>query len=255
MNEQAEKYIASHLFTQREADFEHASFDREIAFYESLCSGNIELVRVFAKPLCSEGCGLLSEDPLRNLKYHLVILAALIARSCINGGMTPEESYSLSDYYIMKADKCKDETSIRKVHIEMIEGYTDRMRQIKLKGICSKQIVHAINYITSHLHGRVMLNEVAEQLKISSAYLSRLFRNETGMAFSEYVNKLKIEEASALLLYTEYTDLEVSNLLCFSSQSHFIKVFRKFTGVTPREYKRRYKLNKILPEVNKPLPV
>ena len=50
--------ITEHLFTAREEDFVHASFDQEIAFYESICSGNIELVRMLATPLCSEGYGM-----------------------------------------------------------------------------------------------------------------------------------------------------------------------------------------------------
>lgn len=238
-----ERKIAEHLFSKREDNFEHASFDREVAFYESICSGNMELVKVFMKPLFCEGCGILSEDFLRNLKYHMVVLAAMIARYCINGGMTPEESYSLSDFYIMKTDKCRTESEIRAVHVEMIEGYTNKMRQMKLSGVYSKQIVRAIDYIICHLHNRIFLEETAEHLKISSSYLSRLFKKETGIAFGEYVNKLKIEEAASLLLYTEYTDTEISNLLGFSSQSYFIKIFKKHTGTTPKTYKKQYNIS------------
>lgn len=230
MSLDTERNFAEHLFSQREYDFEHASFDREIAFYESICSGNMELVKVFMKPLFSEGCGILSKDSIRNLKYHMVVLAALIARYCIKGGMTPEESYNLSDFYIMKTDKCKTENEIRTVHFEMIEVYTKKMRRIKLRGVYSKQIVHAVDYIICHLHNRILLEDTAEYLKISPEYLSRLFKKETGTSFSEYVNKLKIEEAASLLLYTEYSDTEISNLLAFSSQSYFIKVFRKYMG-------------------------
>ena len=80
MSVETEKMIAEHLFSKRENDFEHTSFDREIAFYESICSGNMELVKVFMKPIFCDGCGVLSEDFLRNLKYHLVVLAAIVAR-------------------------------------------------------------------------------------------------------------------------------------------------------------------------------
>lgn len=242
MGENTEKILAEHLFEQREEDFRHASFDREIAFYKSICSGNMELVRIFMKPLFSEGCGILSEDSLRNLKYHMVVLAALIARYCINGGMSPEESYSMSDFYIMKTDKCRTEEEVRAVHTEMIEGYTGRMRKIKISNVYSKQIVRAIDYIICNVHSRIFLEEAAEYLKISPAYLSRLFKQETGTTFSEYVNRLKIEEASSLLLFTEYSDLEISNLLGFSSQSYFIKIFRRQMGLTPKQYKKQYKI-------------
>ena len=230
------------ILIPHEDGFLHTSFDRELAFYESICSGNMELVRIFMKPLFCDGCGVLSEDPIRNLKYHMVVLATMIARYCIKGGMSPEESYSMSDFYIMKTDKSTTEEEIRMVHLEMIEGYTKKMHRIKLDGIFSKQIVRAVNYIICHINNRILLPDVAENLQLSPAYLSRLFRKETGFTFSEYVNKLKIEEATALLTHTEHTDLEISNMLAYSSQSYFIKVFRKFTGTTPKKYRSGYKI-------------
>ncbi|MDE5755097.1 MAG: AraC family transcriptional regulator, partial [Oscillospiraceae bacterium] len=72
MQEETQKKIAELLFEQREKGFERASFDREIAFYESIGAGNMEMMRFFAAPLCCEGCGTLSKDHLRNLKYHFV---------------------------------------------------------------------------------------------------------------------------------------------------------------------------------------
>ena len=65
--------------------------------------------------------------------------------------------------------------------------------------------------------------------------------DEIGIAFSNYVSKTKAEEAANLLTFSEYTDSEISNLLGFSSQSYFIKIFKKYLGVTPKEYKKRYK--------------
>lgn len=241
MSDYTEKFISSHLFLKREEGFEHAPFDREIACYESICSGNMELVRVFMTPLCGEGYGILSKDRLRNLKYHFVITAALVARFCINSGMSLEEAYNLSDLYIMKADECRTEEDVHAVHQEMIESYTRHMRRVRNSGIYSKQIVRALDYISDHLHGKIMIEDAAKHLKISPAYLSRLFKAETGIAFSSYVSKTKAEEAANLLTFSEYTDSEISNLLGFSSQSYFIKIFKKYIGVTPKEYKKRYK--------------
>lgn len=197
----------------------------------------MEFVNIFMKLLCCEDCDHLSEDHLCNLKYNMIVRTALIAHYCIKGGMTPEKSYSIRDYYIMKTDKCKTESKIRTVHCEMIESYTNKMRHIKLRGVYSKQIVRALDYIICHLHQRIFIKEISEYLKISPAYLSRLFKKETGLSFREYVNKLKIEEAASLLLYTQFSDVEISSLLAFSSQSYFIKIFKKFMGVTPKKYK------------------
>ncbi len=242
MKEESEKMIAEHLFSSREESFVHSSFDREIAFYESICSGNIELVRMLATPLCSEGYGVLSTDAVRNIQYHFAISAAMIARFCIRSGMSPEDAYHLSDIYIMKADKCRAVAEVHLVHKEMLEGYTRQMRRVRNSRIYSKQIVKTLDYVSDHLHSRIMLEDAAEHLHLSAAYLSRLFKSEVGMTFIDYVNQKKIESAANLLRYSEYTTLEISNLLAFSSQSYFIKIFKKYMGMTPNGYKTAYQM-------------
>lgn len=242
MQEETQKKIAELLFQQRENGFERASFDREIAFYESIGAGNLEMMHFFFAPLYCEGCGRLSKDELQNLKYHFVVLVALVARFCIRYGMTPEMAYQLSDLYIMQADECQTESQVRTVHKEMLEDYTRRMQKIRNSKIYSKQIVKAITYISEHLHSKIMLSDVSNYLNISDAYLSRVFKKETGMSFKEYVNYEKATAAANLLRYSDYSDLEISNLFCFSSQSYFIKIFRKYLGMTPKEYKKCYRV-------------
>ena len=229
--------IAERLYKNREGTHVQSSFHQEMAFYESICSGNIELVRMLATPLCSEGYGLLSSDAVRNIQYHLAISAAMIARFCIRSGMTPKEAYHLSDIYIMKSDKCSSVEEVRDVHKEMLEGYTRQMRRLRNNRTYSKQVVRTLDYISDHLHSRIMLEDAAEYLQLSAAYLSRLFKAEVGMTFIDYVNKKKIESAANLLRFSEYSTLEISNLLAFSSQSYFIKIFKKYMGTTPGGYK------------------
>lgn len=243
MNENDEKLMLSHLFAHREEGFQYAPFDREMSFYESICSGNIELVKIYFEPLLCEGCGTLSKDPLQNLKYHFTIITALIARFCVNSGMTPEEAYSMSDIYIMKADEAVTEDEIRSIHSKMIENYTRQMKRIRSENVYSKRIVLAMDYISKHLHSRIKIEDTAEYLQINPAYLSRAFKAETGMTFTDYINRKKIEEASGLLQYSQYTDLEISNLFCFSSQSYFIKIFKKYMGMTPSKYKKKYRFS------------
>lgn len=234
--------LVSHFFSHREENFQYAPFDREMAFYESICLGNMEFVKMFVKPLFCEGCGTLSRDPLQNMKYHFTISTALIARFCVGSGMTPEQAYSLSDIYINSADECRTIDDVRQVHYKMIEEYTKQMFVLRNSKLYSKRIIKAVEYISEHLHSRVMIDDAAKALGITPAYLSRLFKSETDMTFTDYVNNRKIEEATGLLRYSDYTDLEISSLLCFSSQSYFIKVFKKFMKMTPNEYKKKYRL-------------
>ncbi len=234
------KSLFEYMYNQREENFEHASFEKEVAFYESICTGDIEKVKLLATPLCSGGYGILSNDPLRNLKYHFVVSVAMITRFCINSGMTPEEAYNLSDVYIMKADVCSEEKEVHEIHDQMIMSFTKRMRRVKNSKIYSKQVIKAIDYISEHLHDKIKMQDVVDYLGLSIPYFSRLFKSETGVTFSEYVMIKKVEVATNMIRFSGETTLEISNILNFSTQSYFIKVFKKYTGMTPNEYKRRY---------------
>jgi len=215
----------------------HSSYDKEVAFYESVRTGNYEMAKMLSTPLCSEGYGILSKDSLRNIKYHLVVSVAMITRFCIEGGMPSEDAYGLSDSFINKADVAESVDEVHKIHAQMIETYCNAMYEIRLRGVYSLQIVKAIDYIKGHVNDKVGINEIAEYLGISVPYLSRLFKAETGENVSEYIIKRKIEAAIIMLKYSSKSIAEISAHLNFSSQSYFTKVFRKYAGLTPKEYK------------------
>ncbi len=234
------KALAEHLFIKREIGFSHAPFEREIAFYESVCSGNLETVKTLFTHLGGEGFGMLCPDPLQNLKYHLVVSIAMITRFCISCGMQPETAYSLSDIFIQKTDACHNENEIHELHYNLTIDYTKRMRQIRSGRMYSRTLLLILDYISDHLHERIFLEDIAESLSKSVPYLSRVFAKEMGMPISTYIMQKKIETSASMLQFSNYTALEISTFLGFSSQSYFIKQFKKQLGISPSEYRKRF---------------
>jgi len=94
--------------------------------------------------------------------------------------------------------------------------------------------------IYDNLHTKISLEKLAEITALSPAYLSKLFHKEVGMTVSAYITKKRIEAAENMLKFSEYSCLEISDYLCFSSESHFIQVFRKHTGYTPKSFRERF---------------
>lgn len=228
-------------FTHHEFLDEHRKLESELSFYEAVVDGNMELVeknckmKDFSNP---EGMGKLSENPLQNLRYHFVVTVAMITRYCVHGGMEQDKAYSLSDFYILKMDKCKTIEEISELHDVMSKDFCQQMSIIKKSNILSKPIVLCIDYIYSHIHFRITLEELAEYLKLSKNYLSALFKKEMGMPVSTYIMKLKIDKACNLLQLSDYSLSEIANYLSFSSESHFIHTFQKEVGMTPNKYRK-----------------
>lgn len=169
----------------------------EIAKVRELCPDDLST---------KEGLGILSNNPLQSLKYHVVIGISVITRYCIDGGMDYHAAYTLSDYYIQLADKCTSMDELSKIHKTMCLDYTTRMQKLRSRiQPYSKPISACIDYIYDNLHTRITLTNLATHVDLSPAYLSRLFKQETSMPISRYIQCKKIEVAKRMLEHSDYS--------------------------------------------------
>ena len=88
-----------------------------------------------------------------------------------------------------------------------------------------------------HKVDEVTTIDLAEEVHLHPSYLSRLFREQMGCTLHDYILDQKIQTAKQMLQFSERSYAEIANLLAFSSQSHFIQVFSKKVGVTPRQFR------------------
>lgn len=233
-----EELLSRKLFFQREYSVYHLEYEKERAFYDAVGRGDFSMVKRLMLPLRNGLLGQLSANPLRNLKYHLVVSTAMITRACIEGGLNPEAAYTLSDIYVQQTDRCGTEEGIDLLHREMIFDFTSRMAALSGFHGLSQKIMRAVDYIYDHLQEKISVGAMAEFLGMGKTYLCDLFRRETGITAGAYIRKKKIEAAQKLILYDGCTSAEAASSLGFSSASHFISAFRQETGCTPGEYRK-----------------
>ena len=226
-------------FQHREEDFQHHTYDEDMSQYDLIRRGDMTALTVGKQMFEGPTTGSLSDDPLKNYQYLFVASITLACRFCIEGGMAAEEAYNLSDLYIRQADKCRSVEEVFALHNTMFKDYTTRMQNLGRKDIYSRQVYRCMDYIDRHLQQPLTVKKLAEELDLSESYISILFKRETGMAVSEYIRRRRVETAKSLLQYTEFACVEIAEYLCFSSESHFSRIFREYTGQTPREYRKR----------------
>lgn len=221
-------------------EMEHRQPTEEFLFYQEVSNGNLDAVRENCQQerfLDTEGVGVLSRDPVTNLKYHFVITTAMITRLCRQKGMELEQAFRMSDFYIQKLDDIHTVQGVRSLHDEMVLDYAEKMRKLRRSDTNSKHINACKDYIYSHIKERITIEDLSDELGVSASYLSRLFKKETGDSVSAYIRRQKIEKAKNLLRYSDYAIIDIANRLSFSSQSHFIQQFREIAGVTPKKYR------------------
>ena len=130
--------IVKQQFVQREYGLAHSTYDNELDFYQLVSSGDVKalsgmLLTGDEDEAVLAARGILSDDKVRNRRYHEIVLVAMISRFCIEEGMEEMESYNLSDFYINKLDKAQTERQIIDVHNHLIMDYARRMKKVKKK--------------------------------------------------------------------------------------------------------------------------
>ena len=234
------RQVTEVLFSERESEIKHPGFDAEMALYNLISDGKIDQVRErWAKAPKSNATerGILSEDPVRNMMYHMVTMTALVTRFCIAKGMPEDLAYKLSDVYIKGADELNSVEDIQELQLSMVKNFAEYMMKKRSEGATSKQIRECLNYIRKNIHSNITVSELAEVVDLNETYLSKLFKKEMHCTVSEFIRDEKIAEACWLLRYTDKTSIEIATDLSFSSHSYFISVFKKVKGVTPKEYR------------------
>lgn len=246
-----DKDLNARLYQQNIMGFTRTSFQSEFEKYMDVRSGNVEAVkRNFAtiRQNFLEGKGQLSDNPVRNIRYHLIISVALTSRVCVEGGMSHNAAYTLSDIYIQKADKCEDCEKLLDLFEIMQLDFAARMHAMQKHDVVSIHVRKCIDYIYAHLHEKRSVKELAAFVGLNSSYLSKLFAKETGTSITDFIANAKLTTAENMLKFSEFTYLEISLALGFSSQSAFISAFKKKYGVTPKQYRERHFHDALRPE-------
>ncbi|WP_197036096.1 helix-turn-helix domain-containing protein [Fischerella sp. PCC 9605] len=97
----------------------------------------------------------------------------------------------------------------------------------------------AIDYIQAHLAEDISLETIATEVGMSRYYFCRLFKQSTGMSPYQYLLKCRIERAKVLLLQGQQSITDIAIQVGFANQSQFGRHFKRFTGVTPKQFWQR----------------
>ncbi len=221
-------------------DIYHHTYQEEVKTMDYIREGNLEEV-VGAVELLASTAGKLSENEIRNERNLGICSITLATRAAIEGGAVPAKAYKLSDLYINKIDQCKRMTEIFEYRKRSLYDFAKLVVEERAKRANSRYTEQCKEYIRKYYHQKIYISDIAKALGISESHLSRIFKKETGESIQEYSMHMRIERAENLLKYSEASLTEISEYLCFSSQSHFGKVFKVHKNMTLKQYRDYYK--------------
>ncbi len=186
--------------------------------------------------------------------YEKGLLSAIIEEGMNAYGET------MSEVYCPTLPENKSDTpgsdQIIKLNLELLllslvknnsEGNTRKSAPESVRYVHSDNLVDGIKaYIQDNLYGEISLEGIAKEFYFSKTYIKSVFRKKTGTSIIKYVTNLKIEEGKKLISQGSFSITEIALKLGFSSLHYFSRLFKSYTRMTPTEYARRIKYDKVL---------
>ena len=194
-------------------------------------------------------------EKIPRLSYDRILVIAKMFYYLVNYMVT--ESIHKSQIIEMYETACKVHGIMDEFPNELIFGgkrekggsqrYTERKAVdenalLRHSDTANPIILDVFSYIASHRNESPSLSEMAEYCNVSTSHLSRLFSKEVGESFSSFNARLKMEWAKAMLETTDKSVYEISDALGFNEAGYFIKIFKKFVGMTPAAYRSYLRL-------------
>lgn len=220
---------------------DHSMLEKlEKALLEGIKSGNETAVEGRLKDIYSY---IRNIDPsqkefIKNFYWNTITSINSIRLSLMSSEDGRKVEYTeLSGLYGL-IEKCSNADELHTLLEESARSVVSKVNNYNNKSI--KLILRkAVEYLQTHYHEPITLNEVAEHTFVSTYYISRMFKKEMGKNFVDYLNELRIEKAKELLKDVRYKTYEVAEKVGIPDAHYFSRLFKKYVGMTPTEYREQ----------------
>lgn len=225
------------LTENREKGYYHHSFAAQTAIFECVRDGDPDRLHSIWNGSMNGRMGVLSSNHLRHEKNIGICGAALATRFAVEGGMDSETAFTLSDTYIQKLESLNGVREVAVLRLQMLADFAEKVREVKLSRY-SYLVVRCQAHLKRQLYNEKPLSNIDKVLGLNLNYVSEVFKRETGITMSEFIQQEKIKEAKRLL-EGDQSLLHISQALAFCDQSHFTRIFKKHTDLTPKQYRSK----------------
>lgn len=181
-----------------------------------------------------------TSDALRNLKNYMIIFNTLMRKGAEVGNVHPFYIHGISSEFAKRIEQSKSTDEIMKLWDEMLYSYCKLVKSHTAKGY-SPLVQNVIMQVDADLNADLTLKTMAEKFNVNASYLSSLFKKDTGMTLTEYVGKKRVERAKYYLETTSQQVQQISHDCGILDVNYFTKIFKKYTGLTPKQYRENAK--------------
>ena len=177
-----------------------------------------------------------SSFDLDTIKTRVIELVVILSRATIDAGADIREVFLSNTNYLQEIEQfssLEDLSIWLNSVMHRFIAYTFDFSHIKHSNVVYK----VMEYIKANYSQKISLDDIAQHVFLSRSYLSSIFKEETGESLFSYINKVRVEKSKIFLMDDSISLAEISLMCGFEDQSYFTKVFKKYTGVSPKKYR------------------
>lgn len=175
----------------------------------------------------------MEEEKLKNFSKNLLYNFLMdIEKLSVESEALKKRYFSMLDNALWADDFKK---AVKEITLELRKILESHLQNEDIRIIQIKQ------YVEQHYQESLDLSDIAGRFNFSYNYLSAYFSQNTKEGFNEFLNKIRVENACRLLRQEDMPIADIGNLVGYSEHSYFCRVFKKITGETPSNFRRREK--------------
>lgn len=172
------------------------------------------------------------------IKSFFMELVVMLTRTAVEAGGQPEELLGSNYDSIAQLSRIRNDEELSPWLSEMLERIMDSIHRHR-KTSAPDMLSRALHFMAEHCCEDISRNEAAEAAFMSPSHFSRYFKKHLGQSFTDVLNQMRIDRAADMLANTQ-KDLKIISLETgFPDQSYFTKVFRRYRGMTPADFRRQ----------------
>jgi YesN/AraC family two-component response regulator len=215
------------------------SIDKEQMLVEALKHGNEEKLFKILKNMFID---MLSNGLRKELiETRCLEIAIMLSRVAVERGVSLETALHLNEKLLRKM---RETTGLKKkfnLTKDIIKNYLDLIH--KKKKIDNLEIVQRVKeFIHENYAKKLTLEEIADHAYFSPSYLSKIFKEITGITIMDYVTQVRLREAKKLLRDTRMSLNKIANSVGYYDASYLSNVFKKEMGITPGQYRKNVRM-------------
>lgn len=218
-------------------DIRNIYLSEEPALLAAIKQGDIKQARSILNRILTGIYGL-SGDRMELLKSAVLELVVMMSRAAVEAGAEPSSVLGSNYRSLVELSAIDDE--------EDLSDWVRRMLETLIEGIRTHDhyphtllMLKAVKYMQNNLHQHLRRDDVARIAGVSPSHFSKLVTERMGRSFSSLLMQMRVTRAKELLVQSDHSLTDIAAECGFFDQSHFTKVFRSSTSLSPGEFRKR----------------